>query len=64
MNTPLTTIMQKEVSRKEFLGMGALTIASVFGLGAAIKLLTGHSLNLSGSNSSASHGYGSTPYGR
>jgi len=52
--------MQKEVTRKEFLGMSGLTIASVLGFGTLIKLLTGKSLH---SHGAVSGGYGSSAYG-
>jgi hypothetical protein len=52
--------MEKEVSRKEFLGMTGLAVASIFGFGTIIKLLTGKSL--SGSQHLSS-GYGSSAYG-
>ena len=59
MNTHLSTLMDKEVTRKEFLGMSGLAIASVFGFGTLIKLLTGKSL----SGRHLSGGYGSSAYG-
>lgn len=59
MNAHLSTLMDKEVTRKEFLGMSGLAIASVFGFGTLIKLLTGKSL----SGRHLSSGYGSSPYG-
>jgi len=55
----LDNLMQKEVSRKEFLSMSALAIASIFGFGTIIKLLTGKSLG----SRYASSGYGSSVYG-
>lgn len=60
MKQQLNSLMQKEVSRKEFLGMSGLAVASVFGLGSIIKLLNGQSILSSKANS----GYGSSPYGR
>lgn len=60
MNQHLDGLLHKEVSRKEFLGLGGLAIASIFGFGTFIKLLTGKSLG--GSKHFAS-GYGSNPYG-
>lgn len=60
MKQQLDALMQKEVSRKEFLGMSGLAVASVFGLGSLLKVLNGQSL-LGGK---ANHGYGSSPYGR
>lgn len=61
MNKPMTTLMQKEVSRKEFLAMSGLAMASVFGMGGIIKLLTGHSLTNSLQRTGS--GYGSSAYG-
>ena len=37
--------MQKEISRKEFLGVLGLALVSIFGLGHVVKLLTGKSLD-------------------
>ncbi|MEJ0072755.1 MAG: hypothetical protein WDN27_01535 [Candidatus Saccharibacteria bacterium] len=60
MNAHVSTLLEKEVSRKEFLGMSALAVASIFGFGTLIKLLTGKSLE--GSHG-LSGGYGSSAYG-
>lgn len=60
MKQQLDAIMQKEVSRKEFLGMSGLAVASVLGLGSILKLVNGQGLF----SSKASRGYGSSPYGR
>lgn len=62
MNTQISTLLEKEVSRKEFLGMSGLAVASVFGLGTVVKLLTGKSL-MSHHSVGSSAGYGSNPYG-
>jgi hypothetical protein len=43
-NQHLQTLLDKEVSRKEFLGLSVLAVASVFGLGTLVKLFTGKSL--------------------
>lgn len=53
----LHDLLQKEVSRKEFLQTLGVGLASVFGLSALLKLAgyKGHH---------ASRGYGSSPYGR
>ena len=59
MNAHLSTLMDKEVTRKEFLGMSGLAIASIFGFGTVIKLLTGKSL----SGRQMGSGYGSSAYG-
>ena len=60
--TPLHELLQKEVSRKEFLQVLGAGAASLLGLSAILKLAgyKGHNL-LSGA---ASRGYGSNPYGR
>jgi len=60
MTQHFSELMEKEVSRKEFLGMTGLAVASIFGFGTAIKLITGRSL---GTSHQASHGYGASPYG-
>jgi hypothetical protein len=60
MTQHLSTLMEKEVSRKEFLGMAGLAAASILGFGSAIKLLTGKSIHV---NQSYNHGYGSSAYG-
>jgi hypothetical protein len=57
----LEPLLQKEVSRKEFLTLSGLGLASLFGFGTVIKLLTG--------KSTSSHfkryasGYGGSDYG-
>jgi hypothetical protein len=61
MNAHLSTLMDKEVSRKEFLGMSGLAVASLFGFGTAIKLMTGKSL--SHHPHIQSDGYGAPAYG-
>jgi hypothetical protein len=60
MNTNVSNLMGKEVSRGEFLGLLGLAVASIFGLGTLIKLLTGKSLE---GNHRALSGYGSSTYG-
>lgn len=62
MNQHVNHIINKEVSRKEFLGMSGLAIASVFGFGTLVKLLTGKSLT--GNHKNTLSGYGSSAYGR
>jgi hypothetical protein len=59
MNARVSDLMDKEISRKEFLGMLGLTVASIFGLGTVLKLLTGKSLE----NHRVLSGYGSSTYG-
>lgn len=55
MQTQVNELLQKEMSRKEFLATLGFGVASVFGLGTILRLL--------GHNSSASMGYGSSSYG-
>ena len=43
-NVRLDGLMNKEVSRKEFLTIVTLAIGSIFGIGQILKLLTGKSL--------------------
>lgn len=62
MNTHLSSLMEKEVSRGEFLTMIGLAMASVLGFGTLLKLLTGKSLDNHKILSSSS-GYGSSVYG-
>jgi len=59
-NQRINALTQKEVTRKEFLGISGLAIASVFGFGTIIKLVTGKSLTNHGSSMA---GYGSNAYG-
>jgi hypothetical protein len=57
----LEPLLQKEVSRKEFLTLAGFGVASVFGLGSLIKLLTGHSA--SSHFKRVADGYGGSDYG-
>lgn len=65
MNTRVAELMDKEVSRKEFLGMSGLAVASIFGFGTIIKMLTGKSLSTHPhvTGGSAPLGYGASAYG-
>jgi len=60
MNQHVSGLLQKEVSRKEFLGMSGLAVASILGFGTLVKLLTGKSFT----SNSSSRGYGSSSYGK
>jgi hypothetical protein len=64
MKANVAALLEKEVSRKEFLGMSGLAIASIFGFGTAIKLLTGKSLsNHPHFAPQMNAGYGASAYG-
>lgn len=58
-NTHLQTLLNKEVSRKEFLGILGLALCSVLGAGHLLKLLTGKSLE---THPSLQDGYSSGVY--
>lgn len=60
MKQQISGLMQKEVTRKEFLGMGGLAVISLFGMGSLAKLFTGKSLL----SSPVSRGYGGSAYGK
>ena len=61
MTTPhLQNVLNKEVTRKEFLGMTLLAAGSIMGMGTILKLLTGKSLE---NHRVFGDTYGSTPYG-
>ena len=54
----INNLMQKEMSRKEFLATMRLCIASIFGLSTILKLVFGK-----GEQQNANYGYGSSVYG-
>ena len=56
----VSVLMQREVTRKEFLGMSGLAIASILGVGSIYKLVSGKSVLAR----PASNGYGASSYGR
>jgi hypothetical protein len=62
MTNHVSDLLQKEVSRKEFLGMSGLAVASIFGFGTVVKLITGKSLSGS-ANKHLNSGFGSGAYG-
>jgi hypothetical protein len=70
MNQIMGNLMQKEVSRKEFLGISGLAVASILGFGTVIKLTTGKSLmgdqNAAQTplNALGANGYGASAYGK
>jgi hypothetical protein len=58
-NPIVANLMQKEMSRKEFLGILVLAVGSIFGMEHIIKLFTGKSLSTHKSlNSFGKSGYG------
>ena len=60
MATPFQNLMNKEVSRKEFLSIFGLAALSIFGFGTVIKMLTGKSLD---KHSLLKEDYGASAYG-
>ena len=63
LNKQIDELVQKEVTRKEFLSTVGFGLLSVMGLGTITKLLTGKSGSISGSRRQVAKGYGSMPYG-
>ncbi|HEX8762722.1 MAG TPA: hypothetical protein VF733_03090 [Candidatus Saccharimonadales bacterium] len=55
----INQLMQKQMTRKEFLATIGFGVASLFGLGAILKILTNKDAALGKQNM----GYGSGPYG-
>jgi hypothetical protein len=62
MTKPIDTLMQREMSRQEFLVTMGFGLASVMGFSGLIRLLTGKSLSTQLHGRSAL-GYGSSAYG-
>jgi len=58
----LENIMQKEMTRKEFLTTLGFGIASIFGIANILKYVMGRGNTRTGA-ASASYGYGSSTYG-
>ena len=62
MNKPLQTLLQREMTRKEFLVALGLAVASLMGFSSVIRLLNGrHNFGQSGKREV---GYGAHPYGQ
>lgn len=59
---PIDSLLKKEVTRKEFLTLSGFGLASLFGLGTIIKLVTGHNPS-NVLNKNRTVGYGSSSYG-
>lgn len=62
MSRPLDTLMQKEMTRGEFIATLGLGIASILGFSSLIHLFTGKSFSHHGISRSGL-GYGSSAYG-
>jgi hypothetical protein len=64
MAKPIDTLLQKEMSRKEFLATLGFGLASIMGFSTLIHLFTGKSFNSHlDQQNQVSHGYGSSVYG-
>ncbi len=63
MNKPITALLQKEMSRKEFLATMGFGMASVLGFSTILRLFSGKSVT-DHLNRHVGSGYGSSPYGR
>ena len=61
MSKPIDTLLQREMTRKEFMATLALGLGSIMGFSTIIRLLTGKSLDRHFGH--GSFGYGSSPYG-
>ncbi len=62
--TPAQALLQKEVTRKEFIATSGLAIVSILGFSTIIHFLTGHGNGRPIVASSKQSGYGSSSYGR
>lgn len=60
MSKPIDAIMQKDMSRKDFIVTLGFGVVSVMGLSTIVHMLTGKSFS---SNASTKAGYGSSRYG-
>ena len=61
--TPLHELLDRQVSRKEFLATVGLGFVSLIGLSSIYRFLTGHGHGGNAAASKTSGGYGSSPYG-
>lgn len=61
MSKPIDTLLQREMTRKEFMATVALGLGSIMGFSTIIRLLTGKSLDRHFGH--AGLGYGSSAYG-
>jgi hypothetical protein len=64
MTTQVSTLLQKEMTRKEFLATLGLATGTILGMSSIIKLFTGKSLHSQlGVSQKSGYGYGASPYG-
>jgi hypothetical protein len=63
MQKPLDTLLQREMTRKEFIAAIGFGVASVMGVGSIIKFVK-PSFGSSLSQPTSSQGYGTSAYGR
>jgi len=63
MTKPIHTLMQKDMTRKEFLTAMGFGVASIFGFSTLIHLLTGKSFGPI-QHQQSGMGYGASKYGR
>ena len=66
MSKPITTLMQKEMSRKEFMTTMMFGFASVLGFSTVIRMFTGKSIDThlgQHTQTGKSNGYGGGAYG-
>jgi hypothetical protein len=62
--TPVQALLQKEVTRKEFMTTSGLAIVSILGFSTIIHFLSGHNSTSSVIATTGRSGYGTSPYGR
>ena len=62
MPKPIDRLMQRDMTRKEFLSTLGLGIVAILGFGRVVEMLSGHSINKNISNRS-SLGYSNGDYG-
>ena len=63
-NSPITTILSREVTRQEFLLILGSLIVSILGVSSIIHFLTGKNVGINKyASKNAQQGYGSSRYG-
>jgi len=63
MTKPITQLMQKDMSRKEFMATMGFGVASLFGFSTVVHLLTGKSFGSMHGLNQSNNGYGGSKYG-